>query len=126
MKKLFLVLALVLTIPFVLLGCDKSADEEGLITVIVLDLEENEEFNGEVGYAKGDTLLSILQAHETIALKGETQSFGFYILEVCGINVGSFTDVYWSIAVDGEYSLVGIGEIELVDGMEVTLSLLPF
>ncbi|MGD9887092.1 MAG: DUF4430 domain-containing protein [Bacilli bacterium] len=126
MKKKFLLLVLLLTLPIVLFGCDKGAESEGSINVIVLNHEKQEEFNGNISYQKEDTLLGILQAHEIIALKGEVQSFGFYILEVCGINVNEYTNVYWSILVNGEYSMVGISEIDLVDGMNISLSLESF
>jgi hypothetical protein len=126
MKKLFLVLILMFGVFVVLFGCSKSADSDGSITVIVLDHDDNEEFNDEVSFKKEDTLLGVLQAHETISLKGEMQSYGYYILEVCGINVSDFTNVYWSILVNGEYSLVGISEIDLVDKITVTLSLESF
>ncbi|MGD9604908.1 MAG: DUF4430 domain-containing protein [Bacilli bacterium] len=126
MKKLFLLLALLLTLPVILLGCDKGADSEGTINVIVVDLENQEKFNGSIDYQKDETLLGIFQEHETIALKGEVQSYGFYILEVCGVNASEYTNVFWNIKINDEDSLVGISEIDLVDGMQVTLSLVAF
>ncbi|HPN60753.1 MAG TPA: DUF4430 domain-containing protein, partial [Bacilli bacterium] len=123
MKKLFLMLVLLLTFTVTLFGCDRGADVEGTINVVVLDLEDEEIFKGSIDYQKDDTLLGILQKHETIALKGETSSYGFYITEVKGINASSFTKAYWSILVNGEYSMVGISEIDLVDGMSITLAL---
>lgn len=126
MKKLFLVLVLIFTLAPLMFGCGKASDSVGEITVIVKNNVDEEVFNEKIAFGEDDTLLSLLQNHPAIALKGEEQTFGFYITEVYGINANDFERTYWSISVNGEYSLVGIGDIALIKDDVITLSMLTY
>lgn len=126
MKKLFLLLVLIFTLAPLMFGCEKDSDSIGEITVIVENNAGDEVFNETIAFGEDDTLLGLLQNHPTIALKGEEQTFGFYITEVYGIDANDYERTYWSISVNGEYSLVGIGDIELIKDDVITFSMLTY
>jgi len=72
------------------------------------------------------TLLKLLQDHEEIKLKGEEGTYGFYIIELVEVSSNDYQNTYWSIEVNGEYSLVGISDIELSDDDIIELSLIGY
>ena len=102
---------------------DKTISE---ISIIIVDYEGDEVFNDKIIFGEDDDLIELLENHEEIALKGEESSFGFYIVEILGISANDYNQVYWSIEVNNEYSLVGIGDIKLVDQDIIKLSLIGY
>lgn len=120
MKKSLFLLALIAMFLFVLSGCKKDQPSEepvlaGEVTIIVYNNNSEEVFNRKLQFMSDDTLLELLQNNEDVALKGENSQFGFYITEMCGINANNYQNTYWSIMVNGEYSLVGISDLGLKD-----------
>lgn len=105
---LFIVLA------FILIGCGKDGSV-GTIHVTVFNFEQEEVFDGDIKFAEDDTLQDLLAEHKEIKMKGETSTFGFYIVEMVGFSSLDHENTFWNIKVNGEDSLVGISLIELVD-----------
>ncbi|NLM31246.1 MAG: DUF4430 domain-containing protein, partial [Acholeplasmataceae bacterium] len=110
---------------FALAGCDNPEnDAKGTITVIVVNYEKEEVFNGEISFREGDTLLGLLQEHEEIQMGGREESYGFYITTICDINAEDYPETFWQIDVNGLSSLVGISDIPLKDKDEIKFSLI--
>lgn len=127
MKKKFTVLSLFIVLLFglfVLGGCKEPAEGEGVITVEIIDFEGKELFNDEIKFDAEDTLVDLLKNHKEIKMTGETSEFGFYIISLCEVSASNENKTYWSIEVNGEYSLVGVSEITLIDGEEISFSLI--
>ncbi|HHZ18202.1 MAG TPA: DUF4430 domain-containing protein [Acholeplasmataceae bacterium] len=123
MKKLFLFFFLLLS-GFILTGCDEESDAKGTITVIVVNYEQEEVFNGKINFQEDDTLLGLLQEHEEIRLGGREESYGFYITTICGINAEDYPQTFWMIEINGVSALVGISDIPLKDKDEIKFSLI--
>lgn len=123
MKKNLLLFIIVTMLTFGLFGCTKTRSD-GKITVKVYDYEAVEVFNETLNFNENDTLLELLQSHETIKLNGENNTFGFYITEVCGINANDYKETFWNIVINGENSLVGISDISLKDKDVIELKLI--
>jgi hypothetical protein len=127
MKKKFTVLSLFIILLFglfVLGGCKEPVEGEGVITVQIVDFEGNELFDDEIKFDAEDTLLDLLKNHKKIKMTGETSEFGFYIISLCEVSASNENKTYWSIEVDGEYALVGVSEITLINGEEIKFSLI--
>ncbi len=127
MKRKFTMLSLIIVLVFGLFGfsgCKKQAEGEGFITVQIVDFEGKELFNNKIEFDTEDTLIDLLKNHKTIKMTGETSEYGFYIVSMCEVSASNENQTYWSIEVNGEYSLVGIADIALVDGNEIVFSLI--
>lgn len=124
MKKFcFVFIACILL--FVFNGCaSENNDSAGVITVIVINFEKQEVFNGNIAFTEQDTLLGLLQNHEDIMLSGEEQSYGYFIKEVCGVNSDDYPQTFWFITVNDEDPLKGISDIPLKDGDTIALQLI--
>ncbi|MCK9536911.1 MAG: DUF4430 domain-containing protein [Bacilli bacterium] len=123
-RKLSLLLILFLLL-FGVVGCGPEKNEpSGTIRVIVVNYEKEEVFNNLIDFYEDNTLLGLLQAHDEIQLDGEEQSYGFYIIKMCGISAKDYSETYWKIEVNGNYSLVGIAEIPLKDKDEIKFLLI--
>lgn len=123
MKKNLLLLIVLTMLTFGLFGClEKQTSRK--ITVKIYDYEAVEVFNETLDFQQEDTLLELLQAHEVIQLHGETNTDGFDITEVCGINVKDYDRVSWNILVNGESSEVGVSDIPLKDKDIIELKLI--
>ena len=121
MKRKFTILTLVIVLVFglfVVSGCKKKAEGEGNATVQIVDFDGKELFNDEIKFDADDTLVDLLKNHKKIKMTGETSEYGFYVVSLCGVSASNEDHTYWSIEVNGEYSLVGVSDIALVDGIE--------
>lgn len=121
MVTLFIVLMFGL---FVLGGCNKQTEGEGVIEVQIVDFEGNELFHDEIDFDVDDTLVDLLKNHKEIKMTGETSEYGFYIVSLCEVSASNENKTYWSIEVNGEYALVGVSEIPLIDGDEISFLLI--
>lgn len=121
MVTLFIVLMFGL---FVLGGCNKQTEGEGVIEVQIVDFEGNELFHDEIDFDVDDTLVDLLKNHKEIKMTGETSEIGFYIVSLCEVSASNENKTYWSIEVNGEYALVGVSEIPLIDGDEISFLLI--
>lgn len=124
MKRLFLVTIFLVTL--FLVACGGSKDSTGTIEVKVYNVESELVYSGEIDFQEDDSLIELLKEHEEIQMKGEDQSFGFYIIEMSGISAEDYENVFWNIKVNGEDSLVGISQIELVDGDLIEFALISW
>lgn len=120
MKKKFLLGLFLAFFALLMVGCQKTL---GTFKVEVLDAQAKELYSEAIKYYKDDTVLSILQKHEKLAVKGTTSQYGFFIEEVYGKNASSLGKFHWSISVDGKSSEVGISDIKLKDKMVLTLKI---
>lgn len=123
MKRLLLFFLFFITLFLVACGGNNQA---GTITVKVYDVDQEEVFSGEIKIKKGDSLVELLKNHKEIQMKGEDQSFGFYIVEMAGINANDYEKVFWNIKVNGEDSLVGISQLEITDGDIIEFALISW
>lgn len=121
MVTLFIVLMFGL---FVLGGCNKQTEGKGVIEVQIVDFEGNELFHDEIDFDVDDTLVDLLKNHKEIKMTGETSEYGFYIVSLCEVSASNENKTYWSIEVNGEYALVGVSEIPLIDGDEISFLLI--
>lgn len=121
MVVLFIILAFGF---FVFGGCKKQTEGEGTITVQVVDFEGNELLNDEIEFDAEDTLVDLLKNHKEIKMMGETSEYGFYIVSLCETSASNENKTSWSIEVNGEYSMVGVSEIPLIDGDEIRFLLI--
>lgn len=127
MKRKFTILTLVIVLVFglfVVSGCKKKAEGEGNVTVQIVDFDGKELFNDEIKFDADDTLVDLLKNHKKIKMTGETSEYGFYVVSLCGVSASNEDHTYWSIEVNGEYSLVGVSDITLVDGIEIAFLLI--
>ncbi|MBP6904351.1 MAG: DUF4430 domain-containing protein [Bacilli bacterium] len=127
MKRKFTILTLVIVLVFglfVVSGCKKKAEGEGNATVQIVDFDGKELFNDEIKFDADDTLVDLLKNHKKIKMTGETSEYGFYVVSLCGVSASNEDHTYWSIEVNGEYSLVGVSDIVLVDGIEIAFLLI--
>jgi len=127
MKRKFTILTLVIVLVFglfVVSGCKKKAEGEGNVTVQIVDFDGKELFNDEIKFDADDTLVDLLKNHKKIKMTGETSEYGFYVASLCGVSASNEDHTYWSIEVNGEYSLVGVSDIVLVDGIEIAFLLI--
>lgn len=126
MKKRFLFLLVAFIALFTLfVGCkEPEAKGDGTITVIVVDSDKTELFNGEIIFNKGDSLVDLLKSHEEIKLGGSDSEYGFFVESVCGKNASDAgATFFWNLKINGEDSMVGISSVVIEDKMEVKLSL---
>ena len=129
MKKRFLFLLVVFFALITLFtGCkEPEASGDGTITVIVVDSDKTELFEGELVFNEGDSLVDLLKNHEEIKLGGSDSEYGFYIESVCGKNASDAgATFYWNLKINGEDSMVGISSVVIEDEMEVKLSLVDW
>ena len=127
MKRKFTILTLVIVLVFglfVVSGCKKKAEGEGNATVQIVDFDGKELFNDEIKFDADDTLVDLLKNHKKIKMTGETSEYGFYVVSLCRVSASNEDHTYWSIEVNGEYSLVGVSDITLVDGIEIAFLLI--
>lgn len=123
MKRLLLFFLFFITLFLVACGGNNQA---GTITVKVYNVDQEEVFSGEIDFKEGDSLVELLKNHKEIQMKGEDQSFGFYIVEMAGINANDYEKVFWNIKVNGEDSLVGISQLEITDGDIIEFALISW
>lgn len=115
MKKRILLVAIFMLALLFFVACGDKTNAAGTIEVKVYDVESVEVFKGNIKFSEEDTLEELLKNHEKIKMKGETSSFGFYIVEMVGVNANDHENTFWNIKVNGEDSMVGVSELDLVD-----------
>lgn len=131
-KTLISAIAIVLSLAFVFCGCtNKGGTETTTSTTEVVSVNPGDDgyqksFTFEVvdkdGNKKQTEILTngkyvgkVLQELEYI--KGEQGDYGIYIKEVDGIVADYDVDgTYWAFYVDGEMSMTGADQVEIVDG----------
>jgi hypothetical protein len=124
MKKI-IILCLALFVLF-LSGCNSvEATKDGEVTIVVNSLDE-EVFRGVISFKKGDTLVSILEGHREISMKGTKSDLGYYVEELCGIKASDTDSTYFNIKVNDEDSPVGIQGIELNDQDVIVFTLISY
>lgn len=126
-KRLLLTLALVFSV-FVLIGCtpDVVSDADGVVTIKVINYEEELVFDKEVEFLVGDTLKELLQNHKELTVEGSTSEYGFFISSIMGIKDTDYEEVFWSFQVNGVDSLVGVSGTALKDKDVYTFSLISY
>ena len=132
-KTLISAIAIVLSLAFVFCGCTNNGGTETTTSTTTVDVSINSKDDGyqksftfEVvdkdGNKKQTEILTngqyvgkVLQELEYI--KGEQGDYGIYIKEVDGIVADYDVDgTYWAFYVDGEMSMTGADQVEIVDG----------
>ena len=134
MKKslIFSVIALILSVAFVFGACSGNADTETTTSAteaVNINPEDNgyeKSFVFEVVDKDGNKNQTTIETNgkyvgevlqEMELIKGEQGAYGIYIKEVNGIVADYDVDgTYWAFYVDGEMSMKGADQIEIVDG----------
>ena len=121
MKKILVVIFLLVLLigGFFLIKNVSVADSDGVITIEVIDKEENVLKVKEIEFRKGDTLVKLLEKNFDNVVFNST-SYGNLLLCIESIET-DFTTSYISIYVNDESSMVGIDGIELIDGIKISL-----
>jgi hypothetical protein len=123
MKKLVFLLCLAVFLFLSACNGPVGSTTDGKITVVVNNAESEEVFREEIGFKVGDNLVDLLKNHEEIAMKGNNHpSFGFYIVEMCGISATG--NAWWNIKINGADAEVGVSSIELNDQDVITFTLM--
>lgn len=117
---LSIVAILILVIAFSLLGKEKRAKEQGEIKIEVIALDYSLIKAKTISFDKDDTLRSLIQDNFMRVVFEETE-FGPFLKSIEGYRTPSDFSTYIAIYINGEYSTVGIGSVELKDGMQILL-----
>lgn len=109
-------------LAFALTACTKLPDREGTgsvtFQVTVTDLDgTQEEF--EVRTDEKNVADALTKAG---LVSGENSEYGLYIKVVNGITADYNADgTYWSLLVNGEYSMVGASSVPVTEGLRIEL-----
>jgi hypothetical protein len=53
---------------------------------------------------------------EAELIEGEEGEWGWFVTVVDGVAIEDGADAYWELQVDGEYSMLGVSSVEIVEG----------
>ena len=120
MKKIVVVILLLVAMigTFFIIKNVNEADSEGVIIVEVMDKDENVVKTKEIEFYAGDTLAELVKKNFDNVVINES-NYGNLILCIETVET-DFTTSYISINVNGEPSMVGMDQIELIDGITIT------
>ena len=126
-KKLNIILTIIISLiacigivfTIIFINNPDFAKTKGTVTIELVDLDDNLVLSKDINFKEKDTLVSIV-----------SDEFDNVLIENgMVITIEEFTtdtlnwSVYISILVNGEYSMVGINDIELVDELIVTFKM---
>ncbi|MFH1392054.1 MAG: DUF4430 domain-containing protein [Candidatus Diapherotrites archaeon] len=115
--KYVIILMLVL---FAFSGCTQvQQEEQATVTFQVRDVEANLVFEKEITSIKGASAFEVLQTNN-IPMETDDFGFGVFIKSIAGVTPEE--NQYLGLNVNGEYSMVGISDIKLEDGMIIDFS----
>jgi len=120
-KILYFIIALIIMIGSILvINNQDSATSNGQLTIEILAIDDTVISSKSVNFFKGDTLKQIIEDNFDDVLF-ESSSFGPYLTGIEGYVTPSDFSTYISIYIDGVYSTVGIGQIDIRDNITITL-----
>src|SRR5690554_868994 len=102
------------------IGKNKAATSDSVVTKEVIELDETVITSNTINLYKGDTLQKIIEDNFDHVVF-EQSAYGPYLTAIENYETPSNYETYLTIYVDGAYSLVGIGDIKLEDGMTITI-----
>lgn len=126
-KKLNIILTIIISLiacigivfTIIFINNPDFAKTKGTVTIELVDLDDNLVLSKDINFKEKDTLVSIV-----------SDEFDNVLIENgMVITIEEFTtdtinwSVYISILVNGEYSMVGINDIELIDELIVTFKM---
>lgn len=126
-KKLNIILTIIISLiacigivfTIIFINNPDFAKTKGTVTIELVDLDDKKVLSKDINFKEKDTLVSIV-----------SDEFDNVLIENgMVITIEEFTtdtinwSVYISILVNGEYSMVGINDIELVDELIVTFKM---
>lgn len=106
MKKKFLFVSLLMVLVLMLVGCGTNN-----FKVEVYNSDNEMIYSTNVKLVEDFDLVKALQDHKKIKLQGSTSEWGFFVTGVCDVEADA--EHYWGLKVNGEDSMVGIGEVEV-------------
>lgn len=115
--SLFACIGIVFTIIFI--NNPDFAKTKGTVTIELVDLDDKKVLSKDINFKEKDTLVSIVSDEFDNVLIENGMVITIEELTTDTIN----WSVYISILVNGEYSMVGINDIELVDELIVTFKM---
>mgnify|MGYP006916092309 FL=1 len=117
--SLVILVAAILTVHFInkKIKDNSKSKSDGVITVIVIDVNEIEVSHEDLSFSKDDTLWDILlDFYGDTLVYEENELYGIKLLGICNINT-DFVNSYLALYVNDGYSNYGISSIPLEDGM---------
>lgn len=113
---------LIIVIAITFISKEKKADTIGEITIEVYNLDQSLIKSKEISFEIDDTLIKLIEENfDSVVF--EESSFGPFLLGIEGYMTPDDFSLYISLYVNGEYSMVGIGQIELIDDLVVSLKI---
>ena len=126
-KKLNIILTIIISLiacigivfTIIFINNPDFAKTKGTVTIELVDLDDNLVLSKDINFKEKDTLVSIVSDEFDNVLIENGMVITIEELTTDTIN----WSVYISILVNGEYSMVGINDIELVDELIVTFKM---
>ena len=112
------VVALAVTVYF---ASSAEPDPSGTITVTVKELDGTVVCEDKINFYDEATAFDILARYYESSIRYEISGFGPFIYDIAGVETDGYTS-WLSLYVNGEYSMVGIGEVVPQNGMEIVLA----
>ena len=117
----FVSLIIVLLVGAFLLKGNVS-NTNGTITIEVIDINKQVVISDNINFKEGDTLLQLLADNYELRIDN---SYGFTcIYDINDVKTGN--DTFLEIYVNNEMSMVGVDQIELVDGSVISFRVTLF
>jgi len=102
------------------IGKNKAATSDGVVKIEVIELDDTVIASKIINFYKGATLQKIIEDNFDHVVF-EQSAYGPYLTAIENYETPSNYETYLTIYVNGAYSLVGIGDIKLEDGMTITI-----
>ena len=126
-KKLNIILTIIISLiacigsvfTIIFINNPDFAKTKGTVTIELVDLDDKKVLSKDINFKEKDTLVSIVSDEFDNVLIENGMVITIEELTTDTIN----WSVYISILVNGEYSMVGINDIELVDELIVTFKM---
>ena len=126
-KKLNIILTIIISLiacigivfTIIFINNPDFAKTKGTVTIELIDLDDKKVLSKDINFKEKDTLVSIVSDEFDNVLIENGMVITIEELTTDTIN----WSVYISILVNGEYSMVGINDIELVDELIVTFKM---
>lgn len=118
---IYTVLAVIaLALSIVILNTPNKAKDNGEVTIEVISISDEVIKSKEIKYKQNDTLKDLIVSNFN-EVYFEDSSYGPFLKNIEGYVTPADYSTYISLYINNEYSLVGIGDITLSDGLIVSL-----
>lgn len=112
-----IVALVVLIIAFISIKQNNESKVIGTICLEVYDINGDKKIDDDLDFEKNQTLIDLLKDNYSIVM-GDGSYEGM-VMEIEGYKSEPNNNIWLMIYVDGQYSLVGVNQIELKDGIVI-------